>query len=190
MLSYTNLQKGMAIILDGEPYEVQGVNFLRKQQRKPVVQAKVKNLSTGKTLDKTFRQTDFFEEAKIKHREAIFIYSHREKFWFSEKGNPKNRFSLLKDAVGAKAKFLKENLPVVIYEFKDKPINIQLPIKADYKVKEAPPGIKGDTAQGGTKEVILENGLAAQVPLFIEAGDIVRINTQTGEYSERVKKAK
>ncbi|MEK9209273.1 MAG: hypothetical protein AAB926_00385 [Patescibacteria group bacterium] len=188
MLSYRELKPGTIFVMDGEPCEVLEYNFLRKQQRKPVVQTKIKNLLSGKITEKSFRQQDVLEEAEITRKEAVFIYSRQQEFWFHEPGNPKNRFLLSENIIGNKAKFLKTNVSVIINNFKDKPINISLPIKMDYIVKEAPPGERGNTAQGGTKTITLENGLEIQAPLFINPGDTIRLNTQTGQYTERVEK--
>lgn len=188
MLTYTDLLKGTTFVLDGEPFEVVEYNFVRMQQRKPVVQVKIRNLISGKVLSKTFHQGDTFEEAEIERKEAVFIYSHRGKFIFSEPNNPKNRFELDAAIIGEQAKFLKPNLPITTFVFKGKIINIALPIKIDYLVKSAPPSIKGDTATGGNKFVILENNLEIAVPMFIKEGDTVRINTQSGQYTERVEK--
>ena len=108
--------------------------------------------------------------------------------YLDEKGNPKNRFPLKMAIIGEAAQFLKTNLEVTAYKFKEKIINVELPIKIDLKVTEAPPALKGNTAQGGTKSVMLETGAKLNVPLFINEGDVVRVNTQSGEYIERVGK--
>ena len=189
MLSYTDLVPGTTFILDGEPYEVLDYQFVRMQQRKPSVQTKIKNLVSGKIVSKTFQPSDTFKEAEIEREELVFIYSHRGEYFFQKPDNPKERFSLAESLLGDSAKFLKLNLEVTAYKFGDKIINIKLPVKVDYVVKEAPPGYKGDTAQGGNKGVILENGLNLNVPLFIESGDVVRVNTDSGQYTERVSKA-
>ena len=185
MLSYTDLPPGTQFILDGEPYEVIDYQFVRMQQRKPSVQTKIRNLITGKIAAKTFQPSDTFKEAEIEKEELIFIYAHRGSFVFQQ---AKERITLPEDIIGEGAKYLKANLVVTAYKFNGKIINIKLPVKVDYLVKEAPPGFKGDTATGGTKLITLENGFQIQVPLFIETGDIVRVNTESGIYTERVKK--
>jgi elongation factor P len=190
MLSYTDLTKGILFIMDGAPWEVLESHFLRMQQRKAVVQTKIKNLITGKIIDRNFQPSDNFEEAEMEKMKSRFLYENRGVCWFDELDNPKNRFSLKKEELGeTTAKFLKPNLPVTALKFQDKIINIELPIKVDYKVVEAPPAIRGDTAQGGSKVVTIETGAKVSVPLFINEGDIVRINTQTGDYVERIEKA-
>jgi len=175
-------------VLDGEPYIVLEYNFLRMQQRKPTVQTKIKNLITGKIVSKSFQGSDNFPKAEIDRQMITFIYTNRGEYWFSEKGNPKNRFSLSEEQIGESAKFLKPNTDVTAYTFNEKIINIELPIKMDLKVLEAPPSYKGDTATGGNKTVKLENGLMLNVPMFINEGDIIKVNTETGEYTERAEK--
>lgn len=188
MLSYTDLKPGIIFILDKQPYQVLEFNFLRMQQRKPVVQTKIKNLISGKIISRNFQPSDSFEQAEIKYREVRFLYSHAGKFVFCEIVNPSKRFELSEEQIGELNKFLKPNSPVDVIEFNDKIVNINLPIKIDFKVIEAPPGVRGNTAQGGTKAVKIETGAMINVPLFIESDDIIKINTQTGEYVERVKK--
>lgn len=188
MLSYTDLKKGILFVLDGEPYEVLDSHFLRMQQRKAVMQTKIRNLITGKIVDRNWQASDEFEEAEVEKKQAIFIYSNRGEFWFHEENNPKNRFSAKEELLGENAKFLKPNTKVTAVFFNNRIIKIYLPVKMDFKVIEAPPSIKGNTAQGGTKMVTIEGGAKISVPLFVDVGDIIRINTETGEYVERVGK--
>ena len=188
MLSYTDLTKGTILKMDGEPYLVLEYNFLRMQQRKPTVQTKLKNLITGKIVAKSFQGSDTFPEAEIEKQPITFLYVNRGEFWFCEKGNPKKRFQLKEDSIADQTKFLKPNTEIIAYKFGEKIINIELPVKMEYKVTEAPPSYKGNTATGGSKTVKLENGLQINVPMFINEGDIVRINTSTGEYVERAEK--
>ena len=175
--------------MEGDPYEVLEAHFLRMQQRKAVVQTKIRNLITGKVLDRNFQPSDNFEEAEIEKKEAVFIYKNRGECRFHELGNPKNRFSLKEEVAGESINFIKANTQVATWSFGEKVIRIVVPIKMELKVTEAPPAIKGNTAQGGTKVVALETGAKISVPLFVNEGDIVRVNTQTGEYVERVEKA-
>lgn len=185
-LSYTDLTKGVLFIMDGMPYEVVDMHFLRMQQRKAVVQTKIRNLITGKLLDRNFQASDSFEEAEIERKNAIFIYENKGEYWFHEEGNPKARFSLAEDVVGAQGRFLKADTKVVTIVFDEKVINVEIPVKMEFKVTEAPPAIKGNTAQGGNKQVTIEGGAKVNVPLFINEGDTIRINTQSGDYVERV----
>ncbi len=185
-LAYTDLTKGILFIMDGAPYEVLETHFLRMQQRKAVVQTKIRNLITGKILDRNFQASDFFKEAEIERKNAVFIYESKGQYWFHEEGNPKNRFSLDADLLGEQGKFLKPNTKVTTMVFDDKVIKVDIPIKMEFRVTEAPPAIRGNTAQGGTKQVTIEGGAKVNVPLFVNEGETIRINTQTGEYVERV----
>jgi len=190
MFNYNELKPGTVFILDGEPYEVLEFSFLRMQQRKPVAQTKIRNIITGKILSRNFQHTESFQEAEIYYKKVKFLYSHRDKFTFCDIQNPSDRFELPAEIIGEKAKFFKPNSEVEVVSFQGKTINIRLPIKMDFKVVEAPPSTRGNTAQGGTKTVTIETGAQISVPLFINEGDIIRINTQTGEYVERVEKSK
>lgn len=185
-LSYNDLTKGTLFILDGAPYEVIEMNFLRMQQRKATVQTRIRNLITGKILDRNWQASDTFEEAEIERKNAIFIYEAKGEYWFHAEGNPKDRFSLNAELVGDQGQFLKPNLKVQTMVFNDNVIKVEIPIKMDFKVIEAPPAIRGNTSQGGTKVVTIEGGAKVNVPLFVNDGDVIKINTQTGDYVERV----
>lgn len=189
MLSFSELKPGTTFVLDGEPYVVLEYNFLRMQQRRPVAQTKIKNLKNGKIVQKTFMQSDSVEEADIQRESVIFIYENRGEYWFHKKGSPKDRFQLSEDIIGEKQNFLKPNMEIIAHVFDEQTIGIEIPIKMDLKVKQADPAVKGNTVQGGTKEVVLETGLKLQVPMFVNEGDIVRVNTESGIYVERVEKA-
>jgi len=186
MLTHTDLKKGIRIILDKEPYEILEASPMKKAQRRPVIQSKIKNLVTGNVFDRNFHQGDTFEEAELTNLKAKFLYSHRDRYFFSEDKNPSKRFDLSSGQLGVQAKFLKPNLIIEALIFDKKVINISLPIKIQLKVTEAPPGIKGDRAQGGTKIITLETGAKINTPLFIEEGDIIEINTETEQYARRI----
>ena len=186
---YTDLKPGTCVIIDSQPFVVLEYEFLRMQQRKPVVKTKLRNLISGSISERSWQPSDNIEEAEIEKQKARFLYSHRGEFWFTEISNPKNRFSLKEEFIVSIKDFLKNNLEVVAIKFDDKIIGIEIPIKVDYKVVEAPPAIKGNTAQGGTKSITLETGIKISAPLFVNEGDTVRINTQTGQYVERIEKS-
>ncbi|MBM3251148.1 MAG: elongation factor P [Candidatus Nealsonbacteria bacterium] len=188
MLDHTQLKKGVKIILDGQPYEILKSMPLKKAQRRVVIQTKIKNLINGNVFDRNFHQGDIFEEAELNKFQVKFLYSHKDKFVFCEENNPSKRFDLKKEQVGDIANFLKLNQIVDGLIFDEKIINISLPVKIQLAVQETPPGIKGDTAQGGTKIAILETGAQISVPLFIEPGDLIEINTETSEYVRRIEK--
>ncbi len=186
MLSYFDLRKGVQFVYEGQPYEVLEFQQIYKAQDMVVARTKIRNLINGKVLERTFHQDDKFEEAELEKIEVKFLYSRRGKFCFCELQNPSKRFELEEEQIGEGAKFLKSNQVLSGIKFQDRIINIVLPIKVQLQVTEAPPGVKGERAQAGTKPAILETGATINVPLFIEQGDIIELNTETGEYVRRV----
>lgn len=186
MLNHNELTRGTFFILDGKPHEVlQAVPFFRGRGSS-VQQTKVRNLITGAVLQKTFHAGETFEGAELSKTEIRFVYARNEKYVFSYADNPGKRFELAKEQLGGKAKFL---LPDTVLEgmlFEGEVLDISLPIKMQFKVIQAPPGIQGDRAQGGTKTVILEGGVEIAVPLFVQEDDAVEVNTETGEYVRRM----
>jgi len=190
MLGINDLKPKTVIIINNEPYEVLSANFLKMQQRKPVLQTRLKNLINGKVIDRNIQHSEEFEEASLDRLTVEFLYQHRGEYWFCDAKDRSKRFQLDESVLGDNKNFLKPGVPIDAFKFNDKIINISLPIKMEFKVVEAPPGIKGDTAQGGTKVAIIETGAKVSVPLFINEGDIIRVNTESGEYVERVEKAK
>lgn len=165
----------------------------RTQQRKPQNQTKLRSLLSGRMVTVSFHVSDKAEEADISKREIKFVYTNKGEFVFSEIKDQSQRFSLPESLIGNSVKFLKTNTVVDALTFtneneEDKIIGIKLPIKVDLIVKDAPPSMKGNTTAGGGKLVTLETGASITAPLFIEAGDIIRINTDTGEYVERAEK--
>ena len=186
MLSFNELKKGQIIAINSQPYEIKKTSFLFKGRGSSVSQARLKNLITGNLISKTFHPSDEFEEIEIEKVRIKFLYSHRNTFWFSIKENLKERFSLTKEVIGKASQFLKPNQILVGKIFKGKIINVSLPIKVNLKVKESPPGVKGDRAEGGTKIVTLETGAKVNVPLFIKKGDAIEVNTENGTYVRRI----
>lgn len=186
MLTHNDLKKGVMFLMDGQPYEVLDFFPIKKAQGRAIVQTRIKNMITGSVVERNFHQGDSFEEAELNKIEIKFLYGHREKYVFCEKDNPSKRFELTKEQIGDNAKYLKNNTLVEGLVFEERIISISLPVKVQLKVVEAPPGIKGERAQAGTKTVKLETGAEINVPLFIEEGDIIEINTETNEYVKRI----
>lgn len=190
VLAYNEILPKTIIDYNNEPYEVLSSHIFRMQMRKPVNQTKLRHLVSGKVVEISFHQNETATEADVSTMDALYLYTNRGQSWFTEEGNPKNRFFFPDDAVHDKVQWLVTNTPVEVVTYEEKPITVKIPVKMDLKVTEAPPGIKGDTAQGGSKQVTLASGAVVNAPLFINAGDVVRINTDTGEYVERVDKGK
>lgn len=185
MLAYNQLNPGVYFIYEGQPYIVMSSQPLRMQQRKPVFQTRMRNVLNGKIIEHNFMISDMLEEADIQKKVVKFLYTNRGEYWFADIKDASKRYKIAEDIIGTSAKFLKPNTEVTALEFNGTAINVDLPIKMDFEVVEAPPSIKGNTAQGGNKQVKLETGAMINVPLFVNEGDRVRVNTQTGEYVER-----
>ncbi len=186
MLEYNEIVERKYIVLDGEPYEVIDSHVFRKQQRKPVNATKLKNLITGKVAERSFHVSEKAEEADISTQELKYLFNNKGEWWFCEVDTPSNRFKLSQDLVTSKGKFLKSDSIVTAQVFDEKIFGIKFPIKVDLKVTEAHPAVKGDTAKGGSKQVVLETGAIINVPMFVKEGDVLRINTETGEYTDRL----
>ena len=202
MLRYNEIREKKIIIYENEPCEVVDSHVARTQQRKPQNQVKLKSLISGKTISATFHVSDTADEAGIEKRDVKFLYHNRParnathsdagggEYWFSDIDNPRNRFKLDASLVGDSGKFFKENSNVTALiwdnDGEEKTIKISLPIKIEFKVKNAPPAVRGDTSKSGNKIITLENGTTLNAPMFISEGDIIRVNTETGKYVERV----
>ena len=190
-LEYNEIKPRKHIIFNNEPYEILESHVARTQQRKPQNQVKMRNMLNGKVIPGTFYSSDTAEEADISKREALFLYANRGEYFFCDPNDKSNRFTIDANVIGDQSKFLKANtvvdLKIFEYEDEEKIIGVTLPIKIVFEVKEAPPAIKGNTASGGGKLVTLETGAQVTTPFFIEAGEKVVVNTETGEYVERAK---
>ncbi|HSE57016.1 MAG TPA: hypothetical protein VLB02_02950 [Candidatus Paceibacterota bacterium] len=190
LLEYSEVRERKIILWEGEPYEVISSHVFRKQQRKPVNATKLKNLVSGRVAEVSFASSDKIEEADIATRPVKFLYKNRGEAWFADPKDPSKRFSLKEEIIGDRLRFVKENtgLDLTIFTNEDdeeKIIGIKVPVKVELKITEAPPSIKGSSVTGGTKIVTLETGATINVPPFLNEGEVIRINTETGEYVER-----
>ncbi len=189
MLDYNEIKVGEFIIFEGEPYEVLDSHVFRKQQRKPVNATKLKNLISGRVVEHSFHVSDKATQAEIEKRQIKFLYANRGQFWFCEENDPAKRFELPLSLIGEQnVRFMKTNVLVTALVFDEKIFEIQLPVKIILIVKDAPPGVRGDTSKSGTKLVTLETGGTLDVPLFVQTGDKLEINTVSGEYASRAEK--
>jgi elongation factor P len=188
MLEYNEILNKKVILFNEEPYEVLDAHVFRKQQRKPVNQTKLRNLITGKVTEQAFHVSEKVQEADLSTKQVKYMFTNKGEFWFCAESNPADRFAIPEDTIGDAAKFMKINSVVEALVFDERIIGVRIPIKVELLVKEAPPAVKGNTAQGGSKQITLETGAVINAPLFINEGDVVRINTEVGEYVERVDK--
>ncbi len=186
-LGVNDLKPKTYILFEDQPCIVLETHHLKMQQRRPVVQTRFRNLLNGKVLERNFAQSDTFEEADVTKKQVKFLYSHRDEFWFADPKDSGKRFKLTAELIGDQAKFLKPNTVLDAVNWNDAVINVALPIKMQFRVVESPPGIRGDTATGGTKQVTLDTGATVNVPLFVNQDDEIILNTETGDYVERAK---
>ena len=186
MLDYNEITVRKYIVFENEPYEVLSSHVFRKQMRKPVNATKLKNLISGRVIEHSFSAQDKAVEAEIETRKVKFLYVNKGEWWFCEETDPSKRFKLDESLLGTPGKFMRANSLVDVVSFEDKPFGVTLPIKVELKVTDAPPAVRGDPAKGGNKVITLETGASLNAPMFISEGDVVRINTETGEYVERV----
>lgn len=179
------IRKGAVIIFESEPYVVQSAQFLRKQQRRPVMKTVLKHLKTGRTKEHSFQQADKVEEANIEQRPAQFLYrTPTGKDTYMDMATYE-QLELGEEAASDSDRFLLEGQEVQIVMFDGRPVSVALPIKLSRQVVEAPPGVRGDTSTNVMKEATIEGNIKVKVPLFINAGDTIVIDTRTGEYVER-----
>lgn len=191
-LDYNEIKPGVVIIHDDEPYEVVASHSARKSMGKPSNQVKMRNVLNGRTIEIAFHAADTADEAEITKRDIKFMYSTpKGEYWFCAVDNPANRFTIPAEIISEQTKFLKGNTIVKakVFEFNDeeKIIGLILPIKMEFKIIECPPNVRGDTATGGSKIATIETGAKINVPLFVNNGEIIRVNTETNEYVERVR---
>lgn len=189
VLSYNEISLKKVIIWNDEPYIVLSSHVFRKQKRKPVNVTKLKGLVSGRVVEQTFHANETAEEAEIESRPIEFIYESKGEYWFNTPGKPSERFALTKDVVGDEIRFLKARTTVDAILYNDNVIGVKIPVKVELTIKETAPAVKGNTSGNALKEAIVETGAKVMVPLFINEGDVIRVNTETGEYTERAEKA-
>lgn len=194
MLAYNEVTLRKIILHEGEPCEVLASHVFRKQQRKPVNATKLRNLLSGRVIEHSFQVSDKVEEADMKKSPIKFIYEQKGEFWFHPEGKASERFTLSADIIGDKKQWLRagDTYNAIIFTNDDEEeqiIGLALPIKMDLKVTESAPAVKGNTSSGALKTVVVETGATVNVPLFINEGDFVTINTETNEYVGRAEKA-
>ena len=181
-----NLRKGLKIELDGEPYVIVQFEFTKPGKGQALYKCKLKNMVTGVQFDKTFRSGEKFKAPDLEEQEMEYLYSDGEQYCFMNTRSYDQEF-LTEEQVTEAKDFLKENTVCDILLFEGRPIGISLPIFVHLKVEKTEPWAKGDTASGDSKPATLETGYVIQVPPFIEEGELLKIDTRTGAYVERVK---
>ena len=181
----SRFRNGLKIELDGEPFTIVQFQHVKPGKGGAFVRTKVKNLKTGRVLDRRFRSGERVEEADIEDRKMQYLYRDGEQLVFMD-SETYEQTPFTEEQVGARRKFLKENLDVDVLFWRGNPIHIDLPNFIQAVIQECEPGEKGDTASNVTKPATLETGAVVQVPLFVKEGTTIRVDTRTGEYVERV----
>lgn len=182
--SLTDLKVGRVVKIGEEPYLIVSNSFMRKAQRKPVMRTKLRGVMSDKVIDKTYIAGEDFELVNIEKSRAQYMYKDAENANFMD-GETFDQFTIPLELIGDAVEYLKEGEDMYVSRYEGRPIGVEIPPKVVLKVVETSPGVKGDTATGGTKPATLETGKVVQVPLFINEGDNVRLNTETGMYVER-----
>ncbi len=185
MIDAGELRKGVVIELGGEIYQVLEYQHSKMQQRQPVVKLKLRGVRTGNFVEKNFQSGDKVATVFLEHRPVQYLYSDGHLYNFMD-NETYEQIVLTAAQVGDDTKYLKEGLELEILTCKGETVAIELPASVELRVTETEPGFKGDRATAGTKAAKLETGVSIQVPLFINTGDIIKVNTRTGAYSEKV----
>lgn len=184
IITFREIKKGSVVIFEDQPYEVIDRSFKAKQQREAIASVTMKNLVTNKVLEKNFQSSATIEEADLEETNAQFLYRDGDDYYFMDQ-ETYDQFALKKAQLRDTENYLKEETEVRIVKFNETPVDIILPPEVNLKVVDAPPGVRGDTAQGGSKVVTLETGMKISVPLHINEGDTLVIKTKTGNFDRR-----
>ena len=183
-LSINQFKVGITMLLDGEVYQIIETEHVKPAKGSAFVRTKLKNLRTGSLLDRTFRGQDSAEDAYVEQRKLQFLYAQTNMYHFMDQQSY-DQLAISADVLGEGTKFLKDNLEVIGFFYKDKVLNVVIPNFIEVVVTESEPGIKGDTAKGGNKPAKVETGATVLVPLFINVGDKIKVDTRSGAYVER-----
>ena len=183
-MDISDIKLGAVVLMNNQPMQVVWSNRMRTAQRNPVMQTKLKNVITGKVIEYSFKFGEKVEEADVSRERANFLYADGDGTHFMNQETFET-VDLPKDVTEEQEKFLKEGTEVQILRFNNNPVSIELPIKIELKVVEAPPSMTGNSGGSVTKPVVLETGLVVNTPMFIKEGEMIRVDTRTGEYVER-----
>ena len=186
MASTSEFRNGMVIQIEGELFTIVEFQHVKPGKGGAFVRTRLKNVKTGRVIDRTYRSGEKVDDVRLEKKTVQFLYVGDNEFVFMDMASYE-QISTSDKVVGETARFLKEGMEVEILFHGKEPIGVELPIFVELKITKADPGVKGDTASGGSKPVTLETGAVIQVPLFLEEGEVVKVDTRSGEYVERVK---
>jgi len=185
LVTTTDFKPGLTIELEGEVYQIMRVDHIKSGRGAAVVKAKLRHARTGAITERTFRSGERVGRAMVDHREAVYLYTDGMDYHFQDAENFDD-IVLTPGQIGDLAEWLKESESITVLLFEGQLIGIELPQTVEREVVQTDPGLKGDTASGGSKPATIEGGVVVQVPLFINEGDVVKVDTRSGEYVERV----
>jgi elongation factor P len=186
MYNAADLRKGLKVVIDNDPYVVTVFDFSKPGKGQALYRTKLRNMITGLTLDRTFREGDTFEPASLEEREMQYLYKEGDHYYFMD-NQTFEQMIISEEALGDTKNFLIENLNVKVLLFKDKAIGVDLPNFVNLRVVKTEQWVKGDTSKADYKPATLETGYVLRIPPFVEEGELITIDTRTGEYSTRVK---
>jgi elongation factor P len=186
VISTTDFRGGVRLLVDGEPYYIVEFQHVKPGKGGAFVRTKLKSYLSGNVLDRTFRSGERFEEPDLEEREMQFLYATGNEYTFMDT-ETYEQLTFEKKQLGENADLLKENMNAKILIYEHRPIDVELPIFIELKVVDAEPGVRGDTASGGTKPAVVETGATIKVPLYLEVGTVIKIDTRTRAYVERVR---
>ena len=184
MISTADFKNGLSIILDGEIFTIAEFQHVKPGKGGAFVRTKLRNLRTGNVFDRTFRAGEKMEQAILDKRQMQYLYPDGDHYYFMD-NESYDQISLTADQLGEGVNYLKDNQPVDVLMHQGQVIGAELPASVELKVTSTEPGLKGDTVSGGSKPATLESGAVIRVPLFIEPGNVIKVDTRTGEYLER-----
>ena len=187
MYNSSDLRKGLKVEIDGQPWQIVEFDFCKPGKGLALYRTKLKNMITGNTMERTFRPNDRHAKPQLEERDQTYLYSAGEEYVFSDNSTFEETY-ISGDLLGDQVHFLVENAACKILYYNDLPLEVTLPIFIDKTIQYTEPGAKGDTATNTLKPAALDSGYEVQVPLWINEGDVIKIDTRTGEYSERVRK--
>ncbi len=188
MYSINELKTGVYVEIDGTPYQVVDYQHSKQARQGGIMRTTLRNILTGATVEKTFKGSEKVEPAEVSYVKGQFLYKDDNGYNFMDTVSYE-QFWLSPDQIGDNGKYLLDGTEVDVQVYKELPVSVRLPISMNFTVVDTPPGVKGDTATGGTKPAVIQTGITVQVPLFINNGDVVKVDTRTATYTERVSKS-